>query len=157
MAAELQALNTIEAALDRQMPGSELQAMLLERIDAARLNVGAPVPAGRYAREALKKAGVWDTVKSRVLEGGDVRAALLYVAREEAEAGIVYTTDVRASDRVKVALEVKPELHRPIRYPLVLIHRNSMKRGSQQLFKFLGGEQAAAIFRQAGFGVVPAP
>jgi molybdate transport system substrate-binding protein len=113
-----------------------------------------PVPAGRYAREALKKAGVWERLQGRVREGGDVRAALTYVARGEAEAGIVYATDAAASSRVRVALEVPETLHEPVRYPLVLLHAAADKPAALAFYDYLGGDKAAAVFRKAGFQVV---
>ncbi|HZY84755.1 MAG TPA: molybdate ABC transporter substrate-binding protein [Gemmataceae bacterium] len=113
-----------------------------------------PVPAGRYARAALKKAGVWGRVKDRVREGGDVRAALTFVARGEAEAGIVYATDATATSQVRVALEVPEELHEPVRYPLVLLRAADAKPEARAFYDYLGGEKAAAVFRRAGFQVV---
>jgi molybdate transport system substrate-binding protein len=113
-----------------------------------------PVPAGRYAREALKKAGVWERVAGRVREGGDVRAALAYVARGEAEAGIVYATDAAATSRVRVALEVPEALHGPVRYPLVLLRGAAGKPTARAFYDYLGEEKAAAVFRRAGFQLV---
>lgn len=113
-----------------------------------------PVPAGRYAREALRKAGVWGRVEGRVREAGDVRAALAVVERGEAEAGIVYATDAAASSRVRVALEVPEGLHEPVRYPLVLLRAAADKPAARALYDYLGGEKAAAVFRRAGFEVV---
>jgi molybdate transport system substrate-binding protein len=112
-----------------------------------------PVPAGRYTREALRKAGVWDKVKGRLREGGDVRAVLALVARGEAEAGVVYATDAAASDRVKVALPVPEELHAPIRYPVVLLGRGD-SQAARAFYDFLGGAKAQEVFRKAGFQVV---
>ena len=116
---------------------------------------GPAVPAGRYAREALRSAAVWEKLQNRVLEAGDVRAALTYVVRGDAEAGIVYATDVRGSDKVRVAFDVPGRLHSPIRYPLVLIRRDSIKPAARRLFDFLRSEKSAAIFREAGFEVIP--
>ena len=113
-----------------------------------------PVPAGRYAREALKKAGVWDQAQGRVREGSDVRATLIFVARGEADAGIVYATDAAADPRVRVALEVPEGLHEPVRYPLVLL-RAAGKPAARAFYDYLGGEKAAAVFHKAGFQVVP--
>jgi molybdate transport system substrate-binding protein len=113
------------------------------------------VPAGEYARQALKKVGVWDRVKDRVLEGGDVKAALTYVARGEADAGFVYKTDALGNDRVHVALEIKPGLHDPIRYPLVLVRRGEIKADARRFYEYLGTATAVRTFREAGFGVVP--
>jgi molybdate transport system substrate-binding protein len=113
-----------------------------------------PVPAGRYAREALKKAGVWDRVEKKVREGGDVRAALTFVVRGEADAGLVYATDAATTDKVRVAFAVPQDLHPPIRYPLVLVRRSGAHPAARKLYDYLGGEAAAAVFRRAGFTVL---
>jgi molybdate transport system substrate-binding protein len=80
------------------------------------------VPAGEYARQALKKAGVWQRVEGKIVGGEDVRATLAFVERG-ASAGIVYFTDPIGDSKVRVALEIGPDLHRPIEYLLVLIKR----------------------------------
>jgi molybdate transport system substrate-binding protein len=116
---------------------------------------GSQVPAGAYAREALTHAGIWDRLQDRVIEGGDVRQALAYVDREEAEAGIVYATDIIGSSKVRVALEVNPRLHAAIRYPLVLIRREQERPASRRFYDFLASPEAGEVFRNAGFGVLP--
>jgi len=115
---------------------------------------GPQVPAGTYAREALVHAGIWDKLRDRVIEGGDVRQALAYVDREEAEAGIVYATDVVGSSKVRVALEVNPRLHAPIRYPLVLIRQEQERASARRFYNFLASPKAEEDFRSAGFGVL---
>jgi molybdate transport system substrate-binding protein len=111
-----------------------------------------PVPAGHYAREALEKASIWEQVKGRVREAGDVRATMAVVERGEADAGIVYATDAATSEKVRTALEVPEELHTPIRYPLVLLRRSSTP-AARAFYDFLGGETAGASFRKAGFQI----
>jgi molybdate transport system substrate-binding protein len=115
---------------------------------------GPAVPAGHYAEEALKNAGVWDKVRDRVLRAVDVRAALAYVAQGEAGAGLVYETDTLGVKKVRIALKVPPELHTPIRYPLVLVRHEHVKDAARQFYEYLGSEAAAEVFRRAGFGVV---
>jgi molybdate transport system substrate-binding protein len=109
-----------------------------------------PVPAGHYAREALEKAGIWEHLKERVREAGDVRATLAIVERGESDAGIVYVTDAAASKKVQTALVVPENLHAPIRYPLVLLRRSSSP-AARALYDFLGSEKARANFHTAGF------
>jgi len=118
-----------------------------------RLALAEPkVPAGEYARQALRNVDVWDKVSERVVGGIDVRATLQFVIRGEAEAGLVYRTDALAESRVRVALEIDPKLHEPIRYPLVLIRRESIKESAWRYYDYLGSEKAAAVFQRFGFG-----
>ena len=115
---------------------------------------GPAVPAGRYAREALEKAGLMEQLKSRILDGENVRAALSYVALGEAEAGFVYRTDLAAAEkRVRLAFEVKPEFHSPIRYVLALVKRENPSIRAQAFFEYLDSMYALQVFRQAGFEV----
>ncbi len=51
------------------------------------------MPVGRYTKEALESAGLWDAVKGKSLNTQNVRQSLDYVARGEADAGFVYVTD----------------------------------------------------------------
>jgi molybdate transport system substrate-binding protein len=112
---------------------------------------GPGVPAGGYARQALKKAGVWDQVRERVVSGNDVRGALAFVEQGEVDAGVVYRTDAAVSQRVKIVLEIPEHLHAPIRYPLVLVRHKANRPEARRFYDFLASEQAAAVFRGAGF------
>ena len=114
---------------------------------------GPAVPAGRYAREALKKAGLWDKLQSLVLDGQNVRAALTYVARHEAEAGIVYATDAKSDPKVRVAYLIPADYHSPIRYPLILLAREPIKPSARRFFEYVDKPESAQMFRAAGFGM----
>ena len=113
------------------------------------------VPAGRYARESLKHERVWDKVRERVISAGNVTATVGYVARAEAEAGIVYATDPAGNSKVRACLTIPADFHQPIRYPLVKIKQDSPGPGRDRFFEYLLSDKAKEIFRQAGFGVVP--
>jgi molybdate transport system substrate-binding protein len=108
------------------------------------------VPAGRYGKAALEKLGVWKDVQSRVAAAGDVRAALLLVARGEAPLGIVYSTDAAVEPKVRV-VDVFPEnTHPPIVYPAALVAQG--KSGSAANFlRTLREPAARAIFEKYGF------
>jgi molybdate transport system substrate-binding protein len=110
------------------------------------------VPAGEYAREALRATpgNVWSAVQDRVVGGEDVRATLTLVERG-ADAGIVYATDVVGVSRVKVLFAVPPTLHRPIAYPLVLVKRPTIRPEAQRFYDYLLSDKAAERFRQAQF------
>jgi molybdate transport system substrate-binding protein len=129
----------------------DLKANSYKRVAVAR----AGVPAGEYARETLREAGVWDALKERTIEGGDVRATLNYVMIGEADAGFVYASDAASTDKVRVAYEVPERLHQPIRYPLLLLRRDPPNPAARRFYDYLGGDKAAAAFRRAGFQTLP--
>jgi molybdate transport system substrate-binding protein len=124
--------------------------------DIRRIALGGPeVPVGKYAREALTKVGTWDQVKDRVINGSDVSAVRNYIARGEADAGIVYFTDVATTRKARLALEISPDLHSPIRYPLAVVRKPQMNPRAVQFRDYLLSDAARAVFEKAGFTVLP--
>ena len=88
-----------------------------------RLAVGDPdhVPAGIYAKEALKKLGAWSALEPRLARAEDVRGALALVERGDAPLGVVYVTDARTSTKVKIVGVFPADSHAPIVYPAAII------------------------------------
>ncbi|MEM6488571.1 MAG: molybdate ABC transporter substrate-binding protein [Pseudomonadota bacterium] len=79
------------------------------------------VPAGRYARAALTHHGWWPALAPRLVQTGDVRAALAFAARGEVDAAVVYATDALAEPRVRTLARFAPTAHPAIAYPAALI------------------------------------
>ena len=121
-----------------------------------RLSLADPegVPAGIYARDALRRLDLWQFLRSKVVHGSDVRQALFFVERGEAEAGIVYSTDLRISEAVEPILELDTASSRPIVYPLVLL--KSPGEAAKRFFEYLSSPESADVFRQFGFSILPA-
>lgn len=111
------------------------------------------VPAGRYAREALVKLGVWAVLEPHAVQSDNVRSALAFVALGEAPLGIVYATDARAEAKVRVLQDIPASLHAPIVYPVAQLKAADAAR-SRAFLEFLRGESAQLIFAIAGFDVV---
>jgi molybdate transport system substrate-binding protein len=109
------------------------------------------VPAGKYAKAALEKLGVWGQVAGRVAAADNVRAALALVARGEAPLGVVYQTDASAEPNVRVAGVFPEDSHPPVIYPVAAL--KGAKPGAATLLEFLAGPQARRIFEKHGFAV----
>ena len=109
----------------------------------------AHVPAGIYGKEALEALGWWSSLEGRVVPGDSVRAALAFVELGEAGAGVVYTTDALPSNRVTVVGTFPEETHAPIRYHAALIGKG--RPAAKRFLDYLGGAEAARVFRAAGF------
>jgi molybdate transport system substrate-binding protein len=76
------------------------------------------VPCGRYANQSLQKAGV--TVKPASQEV-DVKAVVSKVALGEADAGIVYVTDVEAGGSSVQGIDIPDSLNVVADYPIVVL------------------------------------
>lgn len=128
--------------------------------EVRRIAVGDPaaVPAGVYARQFLESERLWTTLEPRLLPSISVRAALAAVESGNADAGIVYVTDARASARVDVAFEVPRDRGPRIVYPIALVRRPGASPSARAFYDYLlsaAGRQAAV---HAGFIVLhPTP
>jgi molybdate transport system substrate-binding protein len=86
---------------------------------------------------------------------GNVRAALVLVARGEAPLGIVYATDAKVESAVKVIATFPEDPHEPIVYP-VAATPTAMPSAALYL-TFLRSAAARAIFERYGFSVLIKP
>jgi len=121
-----------------------------------RLAIGDPlhVPAGIYARAALRKLGLWESLRGRLALMPDVRGALAMVERGETPAAIVYRSDALASRKVRVAEVAPAELHPPIRYVVMLLAAgdgSAVPAGARTFYDWLLSPAAGEILLAAGF------
>ena len=109
---------------------------------------GPTVPAGRYAREALQKAGV--AVKPASHEV-DVRAVLNKVALGEADAGIVYVTDVRSAGTRVMGVEI-PEQHQVIgRYSIAVVRGSRNAHLARAYIEYVLSDEGQRLLAEFGF------
>ena len=132
-------------------PGADLGAALGD----SRLAVGEvnSVPAGKYAKEALEKLGMWKGVENKLAQSDNVRAALAFVARGEARLGIVYATDAKAEPKVKVVAAFPDSSHPPILYPAALT-ASSRNADAAAFLAYLRSPEAVRLFVGQGFDMV---
>lgn len=109
------------------------------------------VPAGIYAKQSLKNLNWWDSVKLRIVGTQDVRAALIFVERGECDAGIVYATDAKVSNKVEVISAFPDASHDLIVYPLALVKNASPE--ATGFYDYLKSEKAKSIFIKYGFTI----
>lgn len=132
-------------------PGFDLKGLLGD----GRLAMAAPdsVPAGRYGKAALETLGVWETVKGTVAGAENVRAALQYVSRGEAQLGVVYQTDAGADPGVVILATFPENSHPPIIYPAARV-ASSASPSAVAYLAFLKSPEARSLFEAAGFTVL---
>ncbi|MGP8306757.1 molybdate ABC transporter substrate-binding protein [Vibrio sp. YIC-376] len=119
-------------------------------LNGGRLALGNPtsVPVGMYAQESLTTLGVWNDIQDKVAPAKNVRLALALVERGEAPLGVVYKTDAKLTDKVKVVGEFSSDTHTAIVYPAAMVN-DSFE--SKQFFDYLKSDEAKAVFTHYGF------
>jgi molybdate transport system substrate-binding protein len=131
----------------------DLQSDKVQKVALA----GESVPAGMYADQALGKLELLAslTEAGKIVRGQDVRTALSYVERGEAEAGIVYTTDLSAATGVENVYEFDSSLHDPIVYVLVNLKTSEPKPAADKFFDYLQSSEADGVYARFGFTRLP--
>lgn len=127
----------------------------LTRPEIQRISVGEPrsVPAGQYAAEVFKKMGILDQIESKFVFGGNVKSVLASVETGDADAGVVYITDAKDSDKVSISAIANDQLHSPIVYPIAILKSSKAVEASKQYIEFLQSKPAREIFEKYDFGI----
>jgi molybdate transport system substrate-binding protein len=128
---------------------------LVGLLDGGRLSMALveAVPAGIYGRQALTALGLWDAVEPLVAQSDSVRAALAFVARDEAPLGIVFYTDAEVEDNVSIIGTFPEGSHEPIVFPAGITAQSESPLASDFL-DFLTSDTARAIWQEFGFMVL---
>lgn len=107
------------------------------------------VPAGRYALEGLDELGLRAEVLARVVSHEDsVTAVGAKVALGEADAGIVYVTDARADDRLRV---VGTPLPVTAEYAAAVLEQSDEAEKARRFVALLRSAEGQAVLARMGF------
>lgn len=125
----------------------------LTKTGIGKISIGTPetVPAGKYAKESLKKMDIWKDVAARVVYAKDVRQVLSYVETGNVDAGIVYKTDALVSDKVEIVSSANPATHTPIVYPAGIIKDSKHYEAAKEFYNYLQSDDALKVFEKYGF------
>ncbi|HEY9772603.1 MAG TPA: molybdate ABC transporter substrate-binding protein [Planktothrix sp.] len=125
----------------------------LKNVD--RLSIGDPltVPAGEYAKEALTKAKIYDSLQSgnKLVFGGNVRQVLIYVEGGNVDAGIVYSSDAITGKGISVCFTVPDTYTDPIVYPIGVIKTTQHGKVAQEFVDLVASPYGQSILKQKGF------
>ena len=140
--------NALVIAVERGNPLGIDALEDLARDDVVLVLPAPEVPAGELAAEVLEGAGVEAAPSS--LEP-DVRATLARVELGEADAAIVYATDVRSTDGAVEAVAIPDDANRTTTYPAVVLRDAPNPDAATAFVTALLEEPAQQILRELGF------
>jgi molybdate transport system substrate-binding protein len=153
------AQNELVLAVPADNPGNITSVYDLSAPEAYVVMGVLEVPVGRYAREMLRK---YSTVTHNpdfldvVLDGVDsfemnVRLVAAKLELGAADAGLIYRTDVLASNSALVEISLPPELSTYAPYPIAVTSEGQDGEGARAFVKFVLSPTGQAILKAHGF------
>ena len=134
--------------------GNPLGIATLEDLDreGILLVIGAEgVPIGDYTRALLEKAGRSDLLDRVVSNEEDVRGVVGKVVTDNADAGFVYATDVRAVRGLLQVVELPEQVEQPVRYPVAVVAGTDQPEEARAFVELLLSERGRTLLHEAGF------
>jgi len=128
------------------------QGLVLKRTDLRAVAIADPAvaPYGVAAEESMRKLGVYEALKPKIVKGASIAQAYQFVATGAAEIGFVAQSqivNVKGGSRWLV-----PEaLHAPIEQQAVLLKAGANDPAAQKFLDFLKSPAARAIIARHGY------
>ncbi|MQA94616.1 MAG: molybdate ABC transporter substrate-binding protein [Streptosporangiales bacterium] len=121
----------------------------LTRKDLTVVLAAPTVPAGRYARQALGRAGVNVAPRS---EEKDVKSVVTRIRLGEADAGIVYGSDVAAAGKAVSGVAIPDAQNVTARYPVAVVSTTEHREHAQALVTWMSSPAFRKELTARGFG-----
>jgi molybdate transport system substrate-binding protein len=112
------------------------------------ITAGPTVPAGKYALQILAKAGVKVTPKS--LET-DVKSVVSKIELGEADAGIVYVTDVKAAGSKAQGVAIPDAVNVEAAYPIVTVKGTKDSNLAGAFISYVLSSEGQAVLQSFAF------
>jgi molybdate transport system substrate-binding protein len=143
------ATNSLEIIVRRGNPSKIAELGDLSQSGLVYITCAPEVPIGAYGAQVLRKAGV--TVNPASLEP-DVKSIVAKVSSGEADAGIVYATDITATKSAASGVAIPTEFNVTANYPIAPISSSRRTAQAQAWIDFVTGPEGQGILRANGFG-----
>jgi molybdate transport system substrate-binding protein len=142
------ATNSLQIIVQPANPKGIVGVADLARPDVVYVTCAPEVPIGEYGAQVLQRAGV--TVTPASLEE-NVKGIVTKVTLGEADAGIVYRTDVIAAGAHATGVDIPADINVVASYPVVVTREAPNPGGAQAFVDFVLGEQGRDILASYGF------
>ncbi len=118
-----------------------------------RFAIGNPdhAPYGKRAEEALRKAGLWDSIQPRLVLGENIAQAAQFAVSGDAQGGIVAYSLVlspQLSGKGRYVL-IPQDWHQPLRQRMVLL--KGADESARAFYAYLQQPRAREVMRKYGF------
>ncbi len=123
----------------------------LTRPEVKRIAIANPdhAPYGMAAREALQSAGIWDTVKPKLVYADNIRQTLQYAETGNVEVAIVaLSLSQQSNGRWAIIPE---ESHKPLNQAMAVIKGTKNEQEARAFGAFVNGTEGRTILAKYGF------
>ncbi|OZB73669.1 MAG: molybdate ABC transporter substrate-binding protein [Thiomonas sp. 14-64-326] len=136
------------------LPVKEQGEQILRKGDFAHVSIANPktAPYGTAAIEAMKKMGVYDALKPKIVEGSNIGQTFDFVATGNAQAGFVALS--QAIGAGKGQWWVVPQAdYAPIDQSAILLKPGENKAVAKAYLDFLRGPEARTVIEKYGYTI----
>jgi molybdate transport system substrate-binding protein len=142
------ASNLLQIVVEKGNPKGVKGLSDLARGDLKVVLAAPDVPAGKYAKQALDKQGV--SVKP-VSQEDNVKAVVTKVSLGEADAGIVYVTDVTAGGDKVQGVDIPTDQNVTATYPIATVKASKNQSQAQAFVDLVQSDQGQQVLKSYGF------
>jgi molybdate transport system substrate-binding protein len=142
------ASNLLQIVVEKGNPKAIKTLGDLARSDLKVVLAAEEVPAGRYAKQLLDRAGVR---VQPVSQEDNVKAVVTKVALGEADAGIVYVTDVTAGGDTVEGVDIPKDQNLTATYPIATVKASTAQDEAQAFMDLVLSDQGQQVLRKHGF------
>src|SRR5438046_7883853 len=108
----------------------------------------AHAPYGRAAEQALRKAGVWEAIRPKLVYGENIRHTLQFLQMAAVDAGIVALSVANVPEIDWVAID--PGLHAPLNQAAAVVRRSARPEVGLAFIQFVNGPEGRPIMKRHG-------
>ena len=110
----------------------------------------AAAPCGKYADTALAATGVSIPLE-RITRGVNAKATLTAVSEGDADAAIVYVTDVKAAGKSVRGVAIPDSDNQIARYPIAPVAERSNTKTAKAFVEYVSSAKGQKVLRMEGF------
>lgn len=145
--------NRLVVAVPKDNPAKIVELKDLAKPGLKLVLAAKEVPVGQYAVEMLDKAGLaGDVTKNVVSYEQDVKAVLAKVSLGEADAGVVYASDVTSASKDKVSqIEVPDAVNVIADYPIAALKDGKQVELAKKFVEYVRSPAGQTVLVKYGF------
>lgn len=107
-------------------------------------------PCGQYAAEVLENAAL-GIEENHITRGENAKATVTAVAEGDADAGIVYVSDLQAAGDALAGVDIPDDLNVTASYPIAVLEGGSDDDAAQEFVDYVLGDEGQAVLADHGF------